>query len=510
MKKLLLLLLLFSLVFSQGTPIVQKTSEWARIIEGLLIGLVMLAVIFSATAYVVAGFFGAETRAKIQQWSQNLLAASFISLIVLALLYLIMPDYITGIAPSVSLEFLLMDLIRLARDALFNLIILLIVLSALIYIVGQLFGAETRARANTWAQATIASTILVAVIYVLLFSIIPALFEVQLPIPTDYKAVIVTTVLLIGLIVLITYLGARVLRIPEWEAYLAVELSDLVTAFLIVLFVVGFFSFSTDFANAFIKSSGIGMIEDARSPPEAAAKILTNITKDVESARTDMYTIQMCTSVLSTFYKRTGEAALSTVYKIFPGLDMLATISAYIASGLIMLEVSLKAQLWLLQLIDALTPVLLLPAGIVLRFFPPTKDAGSFLLAVAISLQIIFPLTYVINAKVFSDIGIEYKRPTGLIGLICGVDFFVAPLASTLITKTAGLLFGSSVSSTLSAFLTPLFSESVLGGIKILEYLAIIDYIAKISLFALFAPSRSMVIAVAFINAMTKFIVKRD
>ncbi len=508
---MLVLLFLFSFVFPQQADIVGKTSEWAGIIQGLLIGLVMLAAILSATAYVVAGFFGAETRARIQQWAQNLIAASFISLIVLAVLYLVMPDYMTGGVPSADLAGILLELIRLARDALFNLIVLLIIISVLVYAAGQLFGAETRARATVWSQATIAATIVAAIIYVLLFEIIPALFDVQLPIPAMdiYQPVIILTVLLMGMIVLITYLGARILRIPEWEAYLAVELSDLVTALLIVLFVAGLFSVSTEFANSLIKTFGLGVVGSAQSPPEAAAKILNSIIKDVEEARTDMYTIQMCTSILNTFYKRPGEAALSVVYKLFPGIDLFATMSGAVVGSLIMLEASLKAQLELIQLVDALTPVLLLPAGIVLRFFPPTKDAGSFLLAVAISLQIVFPLTYVINAKVFDEIGIVYHRPSGLIAMLCGVDFFAASIPSLLIPKIAGI-FSTSLASSLAAVITPLLSEGSLSAMKIIEYLAIIDYTATVSLFGFFAPSISMVFTVAFINALTKLIIKRD
>lgn len=511
MKKMLVLLFLFSFVFPQQADIVGKTSEWAGIIQGLLIGLVMLAAILSATAYVVAGFFGAETRARIQQWAQNLIAASFISLIVLAVLYLVMPDYMAGGVPSADLAGILLELIRLARDALFNLIVLLIIISVLVYAAGQLFGAETRARATVWSQATIAATIVAAIIYVLLFEIIPALFDVQLPVQgiDVYKPVIILTVLLMGIIVLITYLGARILRIPEWEAYLAVELSDLVTALLIVLFVVGLFSVSTEFANSLIKTFGLDVVGSAQSPPEAAAKILNSIIKDVEKARTDMYEIQMCTSILNTFYKRPGEAALSVIYKLFPGIDLFATMSGVVVGSLIMLEASLKAQLELIQMIDALTPVLLLPAGIVLRFFPPTKDAGSFLLAVAISLQIVFPLTYVINAKVFDEIGIVYHRPSGLIAMLCGVDFLAASIPSLLIPKIAGI-FSTSLAGSLAAVINPLLSEGSLSAMKIIEYLAIIDYMATISLFGFFAPSISMVFTVAFINALTKLIIKRD
>ena len=394
MKKLLILLLFFSLAFSQS-QLVTETTNWAQFIQGLLIGLVMLAVIVSILAYVMAGFFGAETRATIQLWAQNLLAASFISLIILILLNFLMPWWQTGGVSFLDIEDVIRKLINLARETLLNLIILLTIIAIVVYVAGQIFGAETRARANTWAQVTIASAMLAAVIYALIEMVFVTIIGMPLPIENIYKQVLAAIIVLVTLIVLITYLGARVFRIPEWEAYLSIELSDLFTSLLVVLFVFGLFYASTEFANELIKSSGIAKISNAKSAPQAAALLLGGIIKDVEDARVDMYTIQMCSSLLNLFHKRTGESALNTTYKVLPGLEGIISTAGIIASSLIMLEGSLKAQLFLIQIIDATTLFLLMPAGAILRFFPPTKDAGSFLLAVAIGLQIVFPLTYV-------------------------------------------------------------------------------------------------------------------
>ena len=508
MKRLLILLLLFSLAFSQS-QLMTETTNWAQFIQGLLIGLVMLAVILSILAYVAAGFFGAETRATIQLWAQNLLAASFISLIVLLLLNFLMPSWQTGAVPYLDIESTIKTLIGLARDALLDLIILLTIISVVVYVIGQIFGAETRARANTWAQVTIASAMLAAVIYALIEMIIITIIRIPLPIEDIYKSVLAGIVVLVTLIVLITYLGARVFRIPEWEAYLSIELSDLFTSLLVVLFVFGLFYASTEFANELVRSSGIAKISNAKSAPQAAAILLGGIIRDVENARTDMYTIQMCSSLLNLFYKRTGESALNTTYKVLPGLEGIISTAGIIASSLIMLEGSLKAQLFLIQIIDATAVVLLLPAGAILRFFPPTKDAGSFLLAVAIGLQIVFPLTYVINEIVFKEIGVEYQKPTALVSMLCGFNFFAASVPALLIPRVVGL-FSSTAASALSVALNVLLSETTLQLIKIGDYMAVIDYTAKVSLFGFFAPSISMVFTVAFINALTKFIIRRD
>lgn len=508
MRRLIITLLLFSLLFAQDITTI--ASDWARQIEALLLSLVILAVVLAATAYMLAGLFGAEMRAKIQDWARQLLAASLIATMVLFLLYILMPDWITGGMREIDIALILQQLVQMARETFLNIIILLVVASALIYVIGQLFGAETRAKASDWSQTIIVAAIVAAFLYFILFEIIvPFAFQIPIPIGVDYKQTIALIVALMGLIVLITYLASKVLKIPEWEAYLTVEMTDLTTTILIAIFVFGLFYASTEFASNIMKHSGIAELQNAKSVPEGAAIILEKIIKDVETARTDCYTIQACTSVLNTFSKRTGESALNVVYKIYPGMDIFATLSGILANSLIMLEGSLKAQLFLIILIDALTAPLLLPAGIVLRFFPPTKDAGSFLLAVAIGLQIVYPTTYIINAITFKEMGVTYKEPTMLIAQICGLDFFTLSVPAMLIPKIVGL-FSSTAADALSLVLNPLLSEATLMLFKISEYMAIVDYVAAVSLFGFFAPSLSMVITVAFINALTKFIIRRD
>ncbi|MFH1221899.1 MAG: hypothetical protein V1492_02325 [Candidatus Micrarchaeota archaeon] len=504
-KCITILLLLVCLAFAQNAlqPLIK---DWALAFESLLIGFAMLAVIIAAAAYAIGQIFGAETRASIQAWAQSLLAAGVISIIVLAVLYFVLPGWLNGQYPSAGggydLGLLLRQLNEIATQALSNIIILLILLAASAYAIGQIFGSETRARANNWAQTLITAAVIAAFLYVVIFQLITAIaFNLPVAIEAGYKSIVAITVLFVGVIVLITYLASKVLRIPEWEAYLTIELSDLVTSFMIVLVVVGIFTVGDQFALSLIKS-------DAKSTTEAAIHVMGGIIRNVENGRNDAYTIQMCTSILSTFHKRTGESVLNITYKIFPGVDIFSTLAGMLATGFIMLEASLKAQLLLLQLIQALALPLLLPAGIILRFFPPTKEAGAFILALMIGFYVIFPLTYLINNAAFEDIGIKYQPPSALKAMICGADLFAATLPVMLVPKLIGV-FSSKLAVTSTLFLGPLFNEGTLLLFKVSEFMVIVDSFTVLSLFGFFAPSISMVFTVAFINAMTKFIVSR-
>ena len=64
--------------------------------------------------------------------------------------------------------------------------------------------------------------------------------------------------------------------------------------------------------------------------------------------------------------------------------------------------VSLKLQQWLLAVVWSMSISWVLPLGIILRLFPPTRGASDYLLAMAFGLYIVIPLTYVVNASVMS------------------------------------------------------------------------------------------------------------
>lgn len=515
MRRLLFLLLLFSLAFAQtGTQ--SAILEWVDFFKILLIGVLIFAVVVAATGYVIAQLFGAQTRAAIQVWSQSLLGAAGVSLLILVIFYALLPGFTVGVVPTDPNFFInaLTDLVELTTQALFILIILLVLLSAAAYAFGQAFGAEKRARAVFWSQVLITSAIIVAFIYVVIQIVIAsgeALLDIPL-LPGAYHGILASTIVFISLIVLITYLASKILHIPEWEAYLTIELSDLITSLLIVVLVVGLYIASGAVASIIINNP------EAGSPPAAAMGVLSGIIGDLEEIRTDAFTVQACASVLSTFHKRTGESALNITYKLFPGIDMFVSIMGMLANGFIMLEASLKAQLMLIQIIDVIAVPIFLPAGIILRFLPPTRDAGAFILALAIGFGIIFPLTYVINERAMNEINdvtdhggggiFEYKRPKAMIASICGFDLFFATVPFAAITTAAGW-FSSTLATGLGSALQILLSEWALLLYKASELVVILDAMTVISLKGFFAPSISMVFTVAFINGLTKFILMK-
>ncbi len=61
----------------------------------------------------------------------------------------------------------------------------------------------------------------------------------------------------------------------------------------------------------------------------------------------------------------------------------------------------------MLVFVAAGTLSVILPAGLVLRTFYPTRKLGGFLIAVAIGLYVVLPLSYVFNAMLANSYSVE-------------------------------------------------------------------------------------------------------
>ncbi|MBU0586825.1 hypothetical protein KJ780_04890 [Candidatus Micrarchaeota archaeon] len=59
------------------------------------------------------------------------------------------------------------------------------------------------------------------------------------------------------------------------------------------------------------------------------------------------------------------------------------------------LEVVFRVEIYILKFLDVTAIPIFLPAGIILRAFPPTRGAGAYILALTIGLYFVFPFAYI-------------------------------------------------------------------------------------------------------------------
>jgi hypothetical protein len=103
----------------------------------------------------------------------------------------------------------------------------------------------------------------------------------------------------------------------------------------------------------------------------------------------------------------------------------------YVISILSTIAVSISAQAFLLMFISLVSTTILLPLGLVLRAFYPTRKLGGFFIAVMLGLYIIFPLSYLFNATLLNAYSANYS--------ISNINVLVGN-ASSLKNETLGML----------------------------------------------------------------------
>ncbi|MEW6034969.1 MAG: hypothetical protein AB1529_00010 [Candidatus Micrarchaeota archaeon] len=496
------------------TTVIDQVTVIMQIIIPLMLTLVAVAV----AVYMAGQMFGAETRARATVWAHGVLVAVGISAAMIAAVYIVLPGFFSGNITDFDVVQKIVQLRNLAASVLVALTLVLVIVAGAVYAAGMMAGAETRARASAWSSGLISGAIFTSVLYVLIGQLFPAAggaLEAALAVAIPgapaglglYAFTVVQIVAFVAFFILITYLMSKVFKVPEWEAYLSIELSSLMSSFLLVFFVLGMFAVGS--AVVMVYSGG-----GTTSPPQAAIGFMQGTVVDSTLMATiDVYKIQACTSILSTFSRRIGEFVLTQTYKVFPGLDTFVSITNVLGFTLLSLYNTAKVQVILMYVVDSFVLPFILPAGLVLRFFPPTRDAGAFLIALSFGFYVVFPLTYLLNAKIFEEVGARAynapgERPAALIQSLCGP--FKYGVAGFLFNPSAnpiyGLIPGGAV---VGNALSRIVSEGLLNAISMAEFIPIMKHIGNLSLLALFMPALSMMVTIAFINAMTKFIVSK-
>jgi len=514
MRGAFLFLLLASAVFASqpffsgeasapDIEVINQVTVFMQILVPMM--LAMLAV--AAAVYAAGQMLGAEARARATVWSHSLITAVGVCALIIAVIYAVLPYFFSGDIGTVNLVDKINQIANLASSFLMSVIFIMVVLAAAVYTAGMLLGGEARGRASSWSSALIAGVMFTALLYLLVFQLLPMLRDAFGSVVNYYAGVMTTVVFFMAVFILITYLLAKVFKVPEWEAYLNIELGSLFNSFLMMLFVLGLFTVGSAVALAYTNGQ-------YQTPPQAAiAYMQTTVVDSTLKATVDVYKIQACTSVLSTFSKRIGEAVLTQTYKVFPGLDTFVSITNVLTFSLLSLYSTSKAQVMLLYLVDAFVSPLILPAGIILRFFPPTRDAGAFLVAVAIGFYVVFPASYLLNGKIFTEIGMKpyndpSERPALLIQSICGP--FKYGVAGYLFNPAANPIFSMIPGGQLiGGILSRVVSEGLLNALSMAEFIPIMKHIGNLSLLSLFMPAISMMLTIAFINSLTKFIVTK-
>ena len=283
----------------------------------------------------------------------------------------------------------------------------------------------------------------------------------------------------------ILYMASKFLGRPQLTAYANVELNQLVAS--IAILVLAFFiaEFATTFSQAVSGSDG--------TPIDISVNFLSKVVnRGVLPTYFDLVRSEVVLSYFNSLEYRMGPGVWNWTTKAVPGLEPILSIVRMLVFTYTALYGTLSIQIVIFRFIDAFMYTFFLPAGVVLRFFPPTRDAGIFLIVMAIAFQCFFPMLYAINSTALDSMWSLHGWSNGYDPQAEDIQYSegIRAQASTILD------FGNTISDFL-----PIFQP-----FSFLTFLPTLDRVAEISLAALVLPAFSLGLTIAFINATTKFL----
>ncbi|MBI2079852.1 hypothetical protein HYT84_03735 [Candidatus Micrarchaeota archaeon] len=337
------------------------------------------------------------------------------------------------------------------------------------------------------------------------------------PINFDYYTIIAAVTIFMAVYIGIKQLASRAINKPEWEASANVELWELIYSILILIGAFAFFQGSIAFACYL---TGI-----SQPPTQAASAFLQKVLfKGILEAINDIFTIQVFYSIYNTFNFRPHEATWTWTYKIAPGADAVVGVTNVLGFALVAVFGSVASQIAILSIIDATMYTLILPAGLIMRFFPPTREAGVFLIVLAFGFQIVFPTVYVMNAQILDELWqimgrgpvfvpyVSTDTAAVLKWSLIGSAALIGAAGGATITVIEGLskFVGLGVvGGTLGSFLGGATMEAGAYSLTFIIFKPILMALGEVSVVALFLPAISTMFTFSFINGVTKFLLSK-
>ena len=280
-----------------------------------------------------------------------------------------------------------------------------------------------------------------------------------------------TMVLLLALF----YMASQFFKKPEYEAFVSIEVYQLIIS--LILFSSIFIA--TCAANN-IAESFVGGGQDSF---QVASSYLQYMSQDISLSSVEkLQGLAMLSQWASSVTMRFGAGVWGVTLPTFPGLMVVERTVEFLLILISPFATSLMVQQIGLQVIAGTMLPFVLPMGAVLRIFPPTRDAGAFLMAASIGFGIIFPFTYVMHNSIVRGILVPAEYGDA--------DAYGAALHSYSLGGVGTYISNNGLFNPWNMLWHPLLGLSFL------------------LLQSIFLPALSISITVAFIKSFNKFIGK--
>ncbi len=195
-------------------------------------------------------------------------------------------------------------------------------------------------------------------------------------------------------VIALIYMAAQLFKRPEYEAFASIEIYQVGVSAILLITVLGASCFASELSNAF---AGADTFAVGRG-------YLDYIANDIAlPAVMEIQFSILAFQWLGSWSMRFGPSVWGLVMPQFAGLILFERVFELILTIISPFAASLLVQEIILEAIRGTALPFILPAGVVLRVFPPTRDAGTFMITAALAFQIVFAYSYVMHNVIVRD-----------------------------------------------------------------------------------------------------------
>lgn len=265
------------------------------------------------------------------------------------------------------------------------------------------------------------------------------------------------------------WMAAQFFRKQEYESFVSIEIYQLFVSVIMLGVIFGASCFTAEMADGF----------SGRDQFDVGREYLDYLTNRVIMPNViELEYLKLQSQYFGDIKMRWGPDVWGVAAPAFPSAILIERVTDFLLLFISPFLSSLMAQMVVLEFVRGVALPFVLPAGAVLRIFPPTRDAGAFLIATSMGFGIVFPYTYVMHDRIVR-------------AMLAAPD---TSLDYTQVLQNAG-------AGNVESFMSD-------KGVLDLKYRFWhpFEYMSYLLLQALFLPALSITLTVAFIKGTTKFI----
>jgi hypothetical protein len=204
-------------------------------------------------------------------------------------------------------------------------------------------------------------------------------------------AMIAMAILVMVMLVALAYMLSKLMHRQEWEAWAKTESYQLVLSCMLALSMI-----------ILADTACFASFEIARGNPfDISNRFLDSNYRSAVLMIYEMFILKTSLEYMAGFQILAATNPL-ILMPAFPGVSAVAQTVNTVIWIVSILAANITVQKIIFEIIQRFAFSVVLPVGLILRVFPVTRDAGSFLIAVAFGFYIVLPLTYVMAYEVMA------------------------------------------------------------------------------------------------------------